>query len=62
MNALQQSIKRMTIEGTMEEREEARVFCQESGYRIMQDTPQIISESRIDPRRFRIVAEKSGSE
>ncbi len=58
MHTLQEAIERVTIEGKIEERYKARAYCTANGYRIVQDTPRIITTSQIDRSSFRIIAEK----
>ncbi len=58
MQTYQESIERVTIVGNITDRHKAREYCRELGFRIIHDTPRIISIHRIDPNQFKIVAEK----
>ena len=58
MNTHREEIERVTIVGKIEDRSRAREYCQTEGFKIVHDSPHIISVERVDPQRFTIVAEK----
>jgi hypothetical protein len=58
MNTHQEAIERVTSVGKIEDRYKAREYCSSNGYRIIRDTPGVISATQLDLCRFRIIAEK----
>lgn len=59
MQTHQEAIERVTIVGKMEDRDKAREYCSEKGFKIVHDIPRLISINKVDSTSFRIVAEKS---
>ena len=58
MQTQQEAIERVTIVGKIEDRDRARDYCNQQGFRIVHDTPRVISTNKVDPTTFRIIAEK----
>lgn len=58
MQTQAQDIERVVITGKMEDRPKAREYCTENGFRIVHDTPRVISPAKVDSNSFKIVAEK----
>ncbi|MDX1521258.1 MAG: hypothetical protein R3264_06500 [Anaerolineae bacterium] len=53
-----EAIERVVITGRLEDRQKAREYCTAEGYRIVHDTPRIISPVAVDPNSFKIIGEK----
>lgn len=58
MKTNEEAIERVTITGRIEDRDKARQYCTQNGFKIVHDTPMIISQARVDANSFKIVAEK----
>lgn len=58
MQTYEEAIERVTIVGKIEDRPRAREYCSENGFRIVHDTPRLISPIKVDSSSFKIVAEK----
>lgn len=58
MQTHEEAIERVTIVGKIEDRHKAREYCTEKGFRIVHDTPRVISANKVDAHSFKIVAEK----
>ena len=58
MQTHREAIERVTIIGKIEDRDRARQYCNEKGFRIVHDTPRVISTNKVDSTSFRIIAEK----
>jgi len=58
MQTQAEAIERVVITGKIEDRSKARAYCSDNGFRIVHDTPRVISPIRVDPNSFKIVAEK----
>ena len=58
MNTHREAIERVIITGNLEDRPKAREYCTVEGFKIVQDTPRIITANRIEANKFKIVAER----
>lgn len=58
MNIKHKTIDRVTITGPMAESGLAFDYCVRNGYHITRSGPLKLSISKVDPTRFKLVAEK----
>lgn len=58
MNRKYKLLRRITITGKMEEVQLALDFCLRNGYRTSISGPMPIARFKVDPSRFRIIADQ----